>query len=252
MIANVTQNPYRVFLPAMKPAISILVLLVLIAASCKNRKSASSYTPPVTTTTTPPPSRPPGKPEPNDMRVVIHEEMLNKMLAALGTISGKEPYSALLMKDTCYWTLINPKIRLHPGKADFETNVNVKAGPFNYTTPVKGNVAVTYDRVKNVINVKIETAIMELYTKILGKKIHIKDIDLADQFDEPFTFDGPTATESEMEFPMPDGTTKVLLMRTTDCDLKVEEKMIVVPCEMEFLPKPAVKPLPAPKPAPKK
>lgn len=251
MVTNVTQIPYRVFLPAMKSFLALLFAFVLIAASCKNRKSASTYTPPAATTTVTPP-RPPGKPEPNDMRVVIHEEMLNKMLAALGTISGKEPYSALLMKDTCYWTLINPKIRLHPGKADFETNVNVKAGPFNYTTPVKGNVAVTYDRVKNVINVKIETAIMELYTKILGKKIHIKDIDLADQFDEPFTFDGPTATESEMEFPMPDGTTKVLVMRTTDCDLRVEEKMIVVPCEMEFLPRPVIKPQPAPKPAPKK
>jgi hypothetical protein len=251
LVTNVTQIPYRVFLLAMKSFFALLFAFVLITASCKNRKSASTYTPPATTTTVPP-TRPPGKPEPNDMRVVIHEEMLNKMLAALGTISGKEPYSALLMKDTCYWTLINPKIRLHPGKADFETNVNVKAGPFNYTTPVKGNVAVTYDRVKNVINVKIETAIMELYTKILGKKIHIKDIDLADQFDEPFTFDGPTATESEMEFPMPDGTTKVLVMRTTDCDLRVEEKMIVVPCEMEFLPKPVIKPQPAPKPAPKK
>lgn len=232
----------------MKPLVFALTLL-LFAVSCKSKKSASGYVPPATTTTTPPP-KPPAKSEPNDMRIVIHEEMLNKMLAALGNISGKEPYSALLVKDTCYWTLIGPKIRLHPGKADFETNVNVKAGPFNYTTPVKGNVAVTYDRVKNVINVKIESAIMELYTKVLGKKIHIKDIDLADQFTEPFTFDGPTATESEMEFPMPDGTTKVMVMRTSDCDLSVVEDMILVPCEMEFLPK--VQPKPAPKPAPKK
>jgi hypothetical protein len=233
----------------MKPLIIALTLL-LFAASCKSKKSGSGYVPPATTTTTTPPAKPPVKPEPNDMRIVIHEEMLNKMLAALGNISGKEPYSALLIKDTCYWTLIGPKIRLHPGKADFETNVNVKAGPFNYTTPVKGNVAVTYDRIKNVINVKIESAVMELYTKVLGKKIHIKDIDLADQFTEPFTFDGPTATESEMEFPMPDGTTKVVVMRASDCDLSVVEDMILVPCEMEFLPKPAAKP--APKPAPKK
>ncbi|MCU0435140.1 MAG: hypothetical protein MUC87_16910 [Bacteroidia bacterium] len=235
----------------MKALVYFLTLL-LVAVSCKSKKSGSGYVPPATTTTTTTPPRPPGKPEPNDMRVVIHEEMLNKMLAALGNISGKEPYSALLMKDTCFWTLIGPKIRLHPGKADFEANVNVKAGPFNYTTPVKGNVAITYDRVKNVINVKIETAVVELYTKFLGKKIHIKDIDLADQFAEPFTFDGPTATESEMEFPMPDGTTKVLLMRTSDCDLSVVEDMILVPCEMEFLPKPGATPKPAPKPAPKK
>jgi hypothetical protein len=37
-----------------------------------------------------------------------------------------------------------------------------------------------------------------------------------------------------MEMEMPDGTIRKLYMRTSDCDLAVKEKQIVVPCEVEF------------------
>jgi hypothetical protein len=218
----------------MKYLLTLVLTAALITASCKSKKQVAVSTTPVPA---PPPIQP-SKPDLNDMRVVLHEETLNKMFVALGTITGKEPYRILLMNDTCVWKLINPRINLHPGKADFITFVNVKAGPFDYTSQVKGNVFITYDRVKNMINVQIQSAIVELYTKILGNKIHIKNIDIADRFAEPFSFEGPTASESELEFTMPDNTVKKLIMRTTDCDLQVAEKMIIVPCETEFLVKP--------------
>lgn len=221
----------------MRKFLPLIAVSLLLIWSCKSKKQVTTITAPAPQNTVVKPASPP-KPELNDMRVILHEETLNKMFVALGVISGKEPYSVLFMNDTCVWTLISPRINLHPGKADFVTYVNVKAGPFDYTTQAKGNVNITYDRVRNLINVQIQSAIVELYTKVLGKKIHIKDIDLASRFSEPFTFEGPTATESEIEFVMPDNTIKKLVMRTTDCDLQVAEKMIVVPCETEFLVKP--------------
>jgi hypothetical protein len=210
-----------------------LFFLFLIFSSCKSKKHAQTST--TSSTTNPPVSEPPktGVP-PNDLQVIIHEEMLNKCFKALGPISGKEGYQVLFMKDTFTWTLVNPKIHLHAAKADFNTDVNVKAGPFSYTTACVGDVSIWYDRPKNLINVKITKCILEIYTKILGTKYHIKDIDIADQFTEPFTFEGPTATSTDMEMEMPDGTKRTLYMTTSECDLTVQEKQIVVPCEVVF------------------
>lgn len=180
---------------------------------------------------------------PNDLKVILHEEMINKSLAALGNITGKEPYKVLFVSDTFTWTLINPRIYLHQGYAQFTTDVNVTAGPFSYSTPCTGDVLIWYNRDSNLINVKITRAVVGIYTKVLGQKYHIKDIDLAEHFTEPFTFEGPAATSSEMPVEMPDGSTKVLEMTTTSCDIIIMEDQVMIPCEVEFKEKivPAVK-----------
>jgi hypothetical protein len=215
-----------------KPLSYFLVFLAIVLVSCKRHKEVVASTP---GPTPPPPAQIPSNPVvPNDMQVIISEEMLNKCFTAIGPISGKEAYQILFVNDSFSWTLINPKIHLHPAKADFTTDVKVVAGMFAYTTSCLGDVNIWYDRPKNLINVKITKCMVEIYTRFMGTKYHIKDIDLADQFTEPFTFEGPTATNTEMPVEMPDGTTKTLYMRTTDCDLSVQEKQIVVPCEVEF------------------
>jgi hypothetical protein len=224
----------------MKKVIHILlVCLALALTACKNKKSATQTPAPIPTPTV---QQTPTQ-NPDDVVVILHQDMLNKVFKALGVIKGKEAYKVLFMTDTAYWTLINPHIALHPGKADFVTDVNVISGPFNYTTKVIGDVKIWYDKDKNLINVKVTRAIGELYTKVLGKKVHITDIDFATYFEDPFTFEGPAATESDMDVDMPDGTKKKLYLRSTFCDLRVEEKRIVVPCEMEVTATPpAVKP----------
>lgn len=180
---------------------------------------------------------------PNDLKIILHEEMINKSLAALGNITGKEPYKVLFVSDTFTWTLINPRIYLHQGYAQFTTDVNVTAGPFSYSTPCTGDVLIWYNRDSNLINVKITRAVVGIYTKVLGQKYHIKDIDLAQHFTDPFTFEGPAATSSEMPVQMPDGSTKVLEMTTTSCDIIIMEDQVMIPCEVEFKEKivPAVK-----------
>lgn len=212
-------------------------LLLFVTSACRSRRPVMEAPKPVQQqqqiVTNPP----------NDLKVILHEEMINKSLVALGNITGKEPYKVLFVEDTFSWTLINPKIYLHPGKAEFVTDVNVVAGPFSYSTNCIGDVVIWYDRTKNLINVRITRAIVGIYTKIFGTKYHIRDIDLASSFEEPFVFEGPAATTSEMAMTMPDGTTKTMLMTTTSCDLIVMEDQLMVPCEVEFKEKPPVVPV---------
>lgn len=206
-----------------------LLFLALAGTHCKSRKVVMN--PPKQV---PPPQKPVVTNPPNDLKVILHEEMINKSLAALGNITGKEPYQVLFVQDTFKWTLINPKIFLHPGKSEFVTDVNVTAGPFSYSTPCTGDVLIWYDRTKNLINVKITRAIVGIYTKLFGVKQHIRDIDLASNFQEPFVFTGPAAMTSEMPMEMPDGSIKILEMTTTSCDLIIMEDVLMVPCEVEF------------------
>lgn len=228
-----------------------LFSLCLIFSACKNRKHVSEYTKnPLKDTTTVKVVK--GLTPPNDIQVIVSEEMLNKCFKALGAIKGKEPYQVLFVKDSFTWVLVNPQIHLHPGKANFTTDVNVITKGLMYSTPCTGDVSIWYDRPKNLINVKITKCMIEIYTKILGTKYHLKDIDLAEHFTEPFTFEGPTATSTDMDMEMPDGTIRKLYMTTTDCDLAVQEKQIVVPCEMEFSLTPPPKLIPGGKAVPKK
>jgi hypothetical protein len=217
-----------------------LFIFVIIFSACKGHGKINAYIPPnkdsvVDThvkSTNPP----------NDLQVVINEEMLNKAFTALGPIKGKEPYQVLFVKDSFTWVLVNPQLHLHPGHAEFTTDVNVITKGLMYSTPCTGDVSIWYDRVKNLINVKITKCVVEIYTKVMGTKYHLKDLDLADHFTDPFTFEGPTSTSSDMDMEMPDGSVRKLYMTTTDCDLSVQEKQIVVPCELSFSLTPPVKP----------
>ena len=93
--------------------------------------------------------------EPNDLKVVLHENMINKLLTALGNFSGTAEYKMWLFSGTYKWTVINPRIKLKPGKADFICDVKVEVRPFDYQTEVPGDACITYDEKTNLINVKI-------------------------------------------------------------------------------------------------
>ena len=234
------ENSPRTFVKMRAIPLIILTIALAFSFSCKSRHIVMEPLKPV-----PAPTQTVTNP-PNDLKVILHEEMINKSLAAMGNITGKEPYKVLFVEDSFQWTLINPKIFLHPGKSEFVTDVNVTAGPFSYSTPCTGDVLIWYDRVKNLINVKVTKAIVGIYTKVFGVKQHIKDIDLASNFEDPFVFTGPAATSSEMPMEMPDGSIKTLVMTTTSCDIIIMEDQLVVPCEVEFKEK-IVPPAPVPK-----
>jgi hypothetical protein len=171
----------------------------------------------------------------NDIKVVLHEEMINKVLAAVGPFSDTSSYKVLFIKGTYKWTVLSTKIKLlNNGKAEYVCNVKVEVGPFDYTSEVIGDAIVYYDRKTNLINIKILHGIFEVYTKVLGKKFHIKDIDIAEYFTEPLTFEGPKSMYTDFDFTLPDGTVKKIYAIPMECDLVVSEKIISVTCEMNF------------------
>ena len=174
----------------------------------------------------------------NDFSVILHEETINKVFAAVGEISGKNEFEALLIKGHYKWTVVNPKINLLPDSSDFTCDAKVEVGPFKYRTQVTGNVKIGYDNELNEISVKISKAIFELYTVILGNKIHIKDIHLEDNFKDPFRFEGPKSFATDMSLTMPDSTIKRIYVQPTECVMQVLKQMISTSCEVVASDKP--------------
>ncbi|MCD6069184.1 MAG: hypothetical protein K0S33_4010 [Bacteroidetes bacterium] len=174
----------------------------------------------------------------NDFTAILHEETLNKVFTAIGTIKGSNDFEVMLIKGRYNWTVIGPKISIRPDSSQFSCDAKVDVGPFSYTTKVPGHVKITYDQKKNEIQVKIVKAIFELYTYIFGKKVHIKDIDIAEYLTEPFIFEGPKSMATDFEFMMPDSTMKHIYIQPSVCEMEVRWKEIVTRCEVDVSDKP--------------
>lgn len=179
----------------------------------------------------------------NDFSAILHEETVNKVLTAVGEISGRNEFEVLLIKGHYNWTIINPKINFKADSSDFTCDAKVEVGPFKYKTEVKGNVKIAYDNAKNIISIKISRAIFEIYTMLFKKKVHIKDVHLEEYFKEPFTFDGPRSLATNMTITLPDSTTKTIYVQPTSCVMKVMKQMIVTSCEVEASDKPFNQPI---------
>ena len=176
------------------------------------------------------------KPSPTqDLTVNIQQSLLNKMLLAMGEIKGTSAYSFMFMDGTYDWTLINPQFNIHPGRVDFVTDVKVSVAKYNYLIHVTGNAEACYEPTTNLIYVEITDASFPLNIMFMGKLRHLWDVDLAQYFETPFTFEGPLTIGTEFVFPMPDNTTRILFAHPVNCGVKIAEKQIIVPAEMEFV-----------------
>ena len=170
-----------------------------------------------------------------DLIVGLKESVLNKMFAAIGEIKGTSLYSFMFVEGTYNWTLIKPQIKLHPNKANFETDVKVTVGKFDYTTKVNGIVEICYEPTTNLIYVEITEALFPLNIMFMGKQRHLWDVNLKSSFETPFTFEGPLTMGTEMIFAMPDGTSKTIYCHPINCGVKIAEKQIIVSAETEFV-----------------
>lgn len=176
---------------------------------------------------------------PNDFAFVLSERAVNKVFTAVGEINGKSEYEVLgVIKGHYNWKILNPKISFKPDSSDFTCDAKVEVGPFGYKSEVLGHVKIGYDGKTNLISIKITDAVFELYTMVLGKKIHIKDIHLEDYFKDPFLFEGPKSFATDMSFTMPDSTTKQIYVQPSDCVMKVVKMAIKTSCDIVAQDKP--------------
>lgn len=175
----------------------------------------------------------------NDFAFVLSERAVNKVFAAIGEINGKSQYEVLGIVEGQYkWKVLNPRINFRPDSSYFTCDAKVEVGPFGYKSQVIGHVKIDYDNKQNLISIKIVDAVFELYTVILKKKIHIKDIHLEDYFKDPFLFEGPKSFATDMKFTMPDSTVKQIYVQPTDCLMKVVKQAIKTSCDIAAQDKP--------------
>ncbi|MGZ3902742.1 MAG: hypothetical protein ACXVC6_03545 [Bacteroidia bacterium] len=169
----------------------------------------------------------------HDISVVIRESALNKVLKTIDTVSGTNDFEVLFVSGKYHWTAKNFLVKIRPDSSQFICDVKVNVGPFSHKTKVIGDLKIYYNKVTNQIDVKVARAVFELYTVVLGKKIHIKDIDLADYFKEPFAFEGPRSIMTEMDVALPDGKSKKIYMQPSECEIELKWKEIVADFELE-------------------
>ena len=170
----------------------------------------------------------------NDLSVVIYESAINKLMKAIGPISGENEYHSMFVNCKYKWTAKDSKIKLVDNKAQFISNVKVEAGSLSYTDDIVGEFKVSYNPVTNKLELKLMTAVFEVYTKVLGEKIVIKRIDLKDYIKDPFLFDGPLYYQSATPFTMPDNTIKKIGAKIKKSNILVLATKIVMNADMEF------------------
>jgi hypothetical protein len=183
----------------------------------------------------------------NDFSFTLHEDMVNKTLLAIGTVSSTNDYEVMLVSGKYHWRMANPKIQIRPDSSQFTCDAFVDVGPFNYSTTVNGDVKIVYDKPNDKISIKITRAIFELYTVILDKKFHIKDIHLEEKFKDPFLFDGPRSYGTSVDVTLPDSAKKTIYIQPNDCQVDIRWQEVHAVCECvvsdkPFKPKPPVNP----------
>jgi len=170
----------------------------------------------------------------NNLSVEIHESMINKVLKAVGQVSGENEYETFLVKGTYKWTVMNPQIKLTDKKALFDADLKVETGSLQYTDKIQGDFSVTYNQQTNKLELKLTNAFYEIYTKILGQKIILKKINLADYYNYPFLFDGPMEYQSVMPFTMPDKSVKKIAAKVKKCTIQVVPAKIIMNAELDI------------------
>jgi hypothetical protein len=174
----------------------------------------------------------------NDFSFTLHEETVNKVLAAIGEISGSNDYTVMFIKGKYHWKVVNPQIKIRPDSSQFVCDAVVNVGPFNYKTTVNGDVKISYNKLNDKIAIKITRAIFELYTVMFDKKIHIKDIHLEDYFKDPFLFDGPKSYGTSMDVSLSDSVKKKIYIQPSDCDVVIRWQEVAAACEVQVSDKP--------------
>ncbi len=169
-----------------------------------------------------------------DAAVIIYQSTLNGFLDAIGPLSGKGKFNVVGIEGAYTWTLKNARIELAQDQARFTADANIKAGALSYSSVASGDVEIKYIQETNRIHVKVLQAIVEVYTKIFGKKIHITNIDAAKIYRPEFEFSGPQPVQPSVVVNLPDSTTKTIYIMPLSQNLKLEPGQILVTSRLVF------------------
>ena len=162
--------------------------------------------------------------------LVVHEDLLNDFFKNIGEIKGEGTGSSI----DYTWYLLNPRIEIKSNDAVFKAKVRAKTDNFRVTRDVNGNVDITYNKETNQIEVKIDKAKVKLDVEIFGKKFVLTELDIAKYFTKSMKIDGPQSVNNTIEYQLPDGKTKEMIVNTKAYNLVLVENEIHLITTLEF------------------
>ncbi|MBU1261804.1 hypothetical protein KKG61_08840 [bacterium] len=174
------------------------------------------------------------KAQEGDISIVIQKGLLNKVLSAIGSITGTGTANLPFHKGEYSWVAKEPRIIISPEKVEFFADVQVKVGFFKYSPKVEGVVSIEYATATNRIIVEVKSAEFEIYLGLFGKRLHITDINLAKFYKQKIEFPGPEPIDKGIEIEMQDGRKKSLLAQVESCSLNLEKGAIRVTSILSF------------------
>ena len=159
---------------------------------------------------------------PDHISLIVHQDLINDFFINLGKIKGK--------KKSFDWNLKNPKINISSEKAVFNAEIQLYNNLLSVTQDVVGKVDVSYDKLNNLIIIKIVDAdvIIDIAGYDIGK------IDIAGYFSKPLKLNGPQAVSDNIEFAMPSGINKKIDVVVNSYSLKLIEGGIKLSTSLGF------------------
>lgn len=169
-----------------------------------------------------------------DIVVTIHESTINNLFNAVGDITGSGEYKTGFINNKYSWILENLRIEILNDSAQFYTDASVKTWLGNYKDEVVGKVAISYNEINNIISIKVVDAPFEISVTLFGQRVVIKKLQIADYFTTPFEFEGPLTFKNELEFGMPDGSTRKIEAKPSKCKIEIIPDKIQVSTKIKY------------------
>jgi len=160
----------------------------------------------------------------------LHENLINDFFINMGAIEGKGE-TAIGSYD---WKLVEPRIDIEEDTILFFSKVRLSVGDLKTYKEVKGWVSATYNQDINKVILKIEEAKVILDINIFGKNFVITDLDIAHYFDKPFKLDGPQPMSDRIEFNLPNGSKREIVVGTGQSYMVLTKDAILVRTLLQF------------------
>ena len=169
-----------------------------------------------------------------DIVITVHETTINNLFKAVGDIEGNGEYKTGFINNKYSWTLENLRIEILKDSAQFFTDASVKTWLGNYKDEVVGKVAIGYEEKSNLITIRVVDAPFEIGVTLFGQRVILKRLQIADYLTTPFEFEGPLTFKNELEFSMPDGSTRKIEAKPNKCKIEIVPDKIQVSTKIMY------------------
>ena len=173
-----------------------------------------------------------------DVELEIHQNVLEKFLLALAPIKGSGEYQSPAGPLPYQWEVLNPKIVLTNGQAQFTADTAVAVSGAKYRTIAKGAGAASYDTVTNKVVFQITAAAFALNFSLFGNTLHLADIDITKRLNQKFELDLSTKVNQVIKI-KPFGKNeqpRYVRMYSVDPVVKIESQKIKVYSNVAIVP----------------